>query len=105
MKATMKPKFSLGQIVATPGALEALRNAGQTASFFLDQHVIGNWGTVGRADWIRNDEALRVGERLLSAYTTLKKREDLDYHRSRPFTRPAFSCQKNTEAGQPAGPA
>jgi hypothetical protein len=72
MSTTMKPKFSLGRIVATPGALEALRDAGQDASFFLDQHVIGNWGTVGRGDWKRNDEALQIEERLLSAYVTLR---------------------------------
>ena len=72
MSVAMKPKFKLGQIVATPGALEALREAGQTASFFLDQHVIGNWGTVGTEDWKLNYEALLSGERVLSAYTTLK---------------------------------
>ena len=34
MSTVMKPKFPLGQIVATPGALETLRDAGQTASSF-----------------------------------------------------------------------
>ena len=29
-----KPKFSLGQVVATPGALRALQEAGQSPSFF-----------------------------------------------------------------------
>jgi hypothetical protein len=72
MTTSMQPKFELGQIVATPGALEALSDAGQEPSFFLDQHVICNWGTVGEEDWKLNDEALKIGERLLSAYTTLK---------------------------------
>ena len=72
MSTAMKHKFQLGRVVATPGALSALRDAGQTASFFLDQHVVGNWGTVGRGDWKLNDEALQIGERLLSAYTTLR---------------------------------
>jgi hypothetical protein len=72
MTTTMKHKFPLGQVVATPGALDALRDAGQDASFFLDRHVQGDWGSVGKADWKLNDEASQIGERLLSAYRTLK---------------------------------
>jgi hypothetical protein len=72
MTISMRPKFELGQIVATPAALQALNDAGQEPDFFLGQHVVGNWGTVGQEDWQLNDEALKLGERLLSAYTTLK---------------------------------
>ena len=66
------PKFPLGQVVATPGAIEALEEAGQTPDFFLDQHVSGNWGIVDEEDWALNDQALKDGSRLLSAYRTLK---------------------------------
>ncbi len=65
-------KFPLGQVVATPGALEALADAGQTPDFFLDKHVQGDWGEVCDEDRRANDEALVNGERLLSAYRTLK---------------------------------
>jgi len=65
-------KFDLGQIVATPGALAALEASGQSPAFFLDQHVQGNWGDVSREDKLLNDTALISGERLLSAYRTLK---------------------------------
>ncbi len=65
-------KFSLGQVVATPGAIEALSDAGQTPEFFLARHVIGNWGEVDGEDWKANDLALVDGTRLLSAYRTLK---------------------------------
>jgi hypothetical protein len=65
-------KFSLGQVVATPGALEALAESGQTADFFLDKHVRGDWGEVDDEDKRANDEALVNGERLLSAYRTLR---------------------------------
>jgi hypothetical protein len=65
-------KFPLGQVVATPAALEAISDAGQTPDFFLDQHVQGNWGEVCGEDKQANDEALVNGERLLSAYRTLK---------------------------------
>ena len=39
-------KFSLGRIVATPGALEALRNASQDAGEFLGRHVAGIGATL-----------------------------------------------------------
>jgi hypothetical protein len=44
----VRPLFSLGQIVATPGALEALKDAGQAPTVFLQRHVIGDWVTVAR---------------------------------------------------------
>lgn len=65
-------KFALGRVVATPGALEALAEAGQTPAFFLDKHSRKNWGEVCEEDKRANDEALINGERLLSAYRTLK---------------------------------
>ena len=65
-------KFPLGQIVATPGALEAIEAAGQSPDFFLDKHVQGDWGEVSNGDKKLNDEALVDGSRLLSAYRTLK---------------------------------
>jgi len=34
-----RPAFELGQIVATPGALAALRKAGQRPGEFLMRHV------------------------------------------------------------------
>jgi len=40
----MTPKFHLGQIVATPGALETLAESGQDAEFFLQKHLSGDGG-------------------------------------------------------------
>jgi hypothetical protein len=68
-------KFPLGQIVATPAAIEAMAESGQAADFFLAQHAACNWGQVDAEDWQSNDEALKDGTRLLSAYTTLKGRK------------------------------
>jgi hypothetical protein len=65
-------KFSLGRIVATPGALEALRDAGQEAGEFLARHVTGDWGDLDDEDRLANDAALIDGSRLLSAYQTRK---------------------------------
>lgn len=66
------PRFPLGQIVATPGALEALQESGQTPAFFLDKHVKKDWGEVCSEDARLNEQALSDGGRLLSAYRTLK---------------------------------
>ena len=65
-------KFPLGRLAATPGALEALAASGQTAEFFLARHASGDYGDVNEEDRQSNDEALIHGDRLLSAYRTLK---------------------------------
>ncbi len=72
MNTICKPKFNLGQVVATPGALEALEASGQTAQFFLEKHQRGDWGSLDEQDKQANDRALVDGSRLLSAYRTLK---------------------------------
>lgn len=67
----MTVKFDLGRVCATPGALEAIEAAGQEPNFFLDRHSAGDWGEVSAEDYRLNDEALKDGGRLLSAYRTL----------------------------------
>jgi hypothetical protein len=62
--------FPLGRVVATPGALEALSNAQQGASLFLDLHQTGEWGDVSDDDRAANTLALLTGERILSVYRT-----------------------------------
>ena len=75
MNAMPTTKFPLGAVVATPAALQALEESGQTPAFFLDRHIIGDWGEVDTEDWQSNDQALLDGSRLLSAYRTLKNRK------------------------------
>jgi len=60
--------FTLGQTVATPGALGALAENGQSAAAFLGRHALGDWGDLCEEDRQANDEALKEGLRLLSAY-------------------------------------
>jgi hypothetical protein len=60
-------KFSLGQTVATLGALEALEVSGQTPDDFLARHVAGDWGELSADDWKLNEDALNNGSRILSA--------------------------------------
>lgn len=63
------PKFDPGQVVATPAALAAIRQAGQAAGDLLSRHRAGDWGDVDADDARLNDDALADGGRLLSAYT------------------------------------
>jgi hypothetical protein len=70
MIAKSQPKFSLGQIFATPGALEALEKANQSAIEFVQRHLRGDWGDVCQEDRRANDQALLDGSRILSAYRT-----------------------------------
>jgi len=67
-----RPLFSLGQCVATPGALAALEDAGQAAAVFLSRHVHGDWGECDREDSVANDRALKDGSRIFSVYRTSK---------------------------------
>lgn len=66
-----KSKFSLGQIVATPGALETLKESYQSPPAFLSRHAQGDWGEeLCEEDRGLNDQALIDGGRILSAYRT-----------------------------------
>ena len=65
---TTNPKFALGRVVATPGALEELAKAGQTPQEFLHRHLSGDWGDLTPEDAALNDEALTDGSRIFSAY-------------------------------------
>ncbi len=68
MSAEQKIRFSLGQTVATPGALEALRRNNSTGLEYLCRHASGDWGLVCEEDKEANNEALKSGARLLSTY-------------------------------------
>lgn len=61
-------RFDLGQIVATPGALEALQRNHTTGLEFLQRHASGDWGIICAEDRQANTDALVSGARLLSAY-------------------------------------
>lgn len=68
-----KPKFSLGQLLSTPGALEAMKDSNQTPMEFLSRHARGDWGEeLCEEDRRLNDQSLIDGSRILSAYRTCK---------------------------------
>ena len=60
--------FSMGQVVATPGALEALEEEGQDPMEFLNRHVRGDWGELDEQDREENELSVTEGYRLMSVY-------------------------------------
>ena len=72
------PKFKLGKIVATPGAIEALEKANQSPDIFLEKHIGGDWGEICDEDANLNNEAIahegdiEKQQRVMSVYKTSK---------------------------------
>ena len=60
--------FALGQLVATPGALEKIQEAEQSPLELIARHVTGDWGQLDEEDRNENKLSLEKGYRILSAY-------------------------------------
>ena len=60
--------FSVGQVVATPGALDLLDRTSTNAYDLLFRHQRGDWGDVPVEDAMANTEATLIGGRILSSY-------------------------------------
>ena len=62
-------RFNLGQVVATPAAIDALVDNEVTAIPYLLRHVMGDWGDMSDEDKAENDYAIGRHLRIFSAYT------------------------------------
>ena len=62
------PRFALGQLVATPGALELLEQTNFSALALVSRHVHGDWGDCCDEDKATNELAIRQGMRVMSVY-------------------------------------
>jgi len=60
----MQPRFELGKIVATPGAIDL----GIDLASYLHRHHCGDWGDLCEEDQQANEDALIHGDRILSHY-------------------------------------
>ena len=81
MMIPTKPKFPLGQVVATPGALEALRESGQTPAEFLSRHSQGDWGNLSDHDKRLNDEIADRRRPNAVGIQHQPRHQALDHHR------------------------
>ena len=73
MNAEHTPRFALGQVVATPGALASMEEAGQNPLDLLMRHQSGDWGELDEEDKAENELSVREGFRILSAYVLSTK--------------------------------
>ena len=64
----MKAKFTLGQVLATPGALRSVSPL--ECGDALARHVAGDWGDLCEEDWAENEFSLTRRLRLFSVYHT-----------------------------------
>jgi hypothetical protein len=60
--------FPLGQLVATPGALDLLDRSEMNAQTFVRRHQHGDWGSIPSEDAEANQHAIETGCRILSSY-------------------------------------
>jgi hypothetical protein len=65
-----KPLFDLGQVVATPAALQAIADSGEEVADFLNRHAFGDWGSVFDEERERNESAVGTGGPIVSEYRT-----------------------------------
>lgn len=63
------PRFSLGNLYATPGALDACERARVEPATHFARHAAGDWGDIDPEDRGLNEQALVEGSRIFSVYT------------------------------------
>ena len=74
MDLVNNPKFQLGKIVATPGALKVLQDKHISPISFLKKHQSGDWGNLCEEDKqlnnlaIQNEGNLDKQQRVFSSY-------------------------------------
>jgi hypothetical protein len=67
--------FPLGRIVATPGAIDLIRSAGEDLlPALLERHRSGDWGDVPEEDARENEFSVRHGFRIVSSYRVAGER-------------------------------
>lgn len=65
-----RPLFSLGQAMATPGAMTVITEGGINVAALLEGHQCGDWGDTCAEDQRANAEAVRDHERVISWHGT-----------------------------------
>ena len=65
----MAALFPLGRLVATPGAMDLIRSAGEDLlPTLLERHRSGDWGDVPDEDARENEFSVKYGYRIVSSY-------------------------------------
>jgi hypothetical protein len=90
--------FSLGRVVATPGALHLLNQTATDPSTLLLRHITGDWGDICTEDAAENRLSLEQNFRLMSVYRLplVQQSSGEDAFPSNPA-----SARGTTDVGQP----
>lgn len=67
-KPARVPLFGMGQIVATPAALEYCKVNGVHPLTLVRRHCFGDFGAMDREDVAANTQAIKSGARVFSSY-------------------------------------
>ena len=71
----MAALFPLGHLIATPGAIDLFRSAGEDLlPALLERHQSGDWGDVPEEDARENEFSMRHGFRIVSSYRVAGER-------------------------------
>lgn len=70
----MTSALPLGRVVATPGALELLSEAGEEPFRYLTRHASGDWGDLDAQDRQENERSLENSSRIFSSYAVGEER-------------------------------
>lgn len=62
-------RFAPGDVVVTPGVIALAAHTRCDLTALLLRHLTGDWGELDPEDRVANEQALRVGARLLSSYS------------------------------------
>lgn len=65
---SVRPRFRIGEVVATPGAMEAMDRTQTAPHELIGRHGKGDWGDVCEEDAEANEVALKDGARIFSVY-------------------------------------
>ena len=65
----MKPLFPLGQVVATPQAIDLLEQVDEYYLDYLERHVTGDWSEMSEEDQKENRYSVDKYLRIFSSYT------------------------------------
>lgn len=68
MITVKSPLFKPGRILASPGCLEAIEKSGDNLWNFFARHLAADWGVVGDEDAEANNQSIKDGSRIISAY-------------------------------------
>ena len=63
----------LGKVLATPGAIKLIREAGEHPFDYLARHATGDWGDLCEDDRKENELSLKHGWRIVSSYSIGEK--------------------------------